>query len=113
MLRMIKVVCWRKSCFYQGGLLMYYYIFLEDYEGLYVVRTKEFNEKVEEHLKWLLGRDYDVVAVVRNPEDIKLSESCYLTKERILVDMKWMIGWRTEDEEEIQEKIEFIKSVLV
>lgn len=112
-MKIIMVLILNKLSLLFSEVKLMYYIFLEDYEGLYVVRTKEFNKQVEENLKWLLGRDHEVVVVVKNPEDIKLRESCYLTKERILADMEWMIEWRTEDEEEIQKKVEFIKSILV
>lgn len=92
-----------------------YHIFLNNHGMLKVVKTNAYDKKVEDILKWCFGNSYSVMMVVKDGEVIFAQNFTIDTKEEILeeVEFKSKSYWWDEEGEELQEKIEFLISILV
>lgn len=93
---------------------MSYYVFMKSYGDLVCVRTKEYNQKVKEHLEWAYETFY-VEVVIKNPESIEFDrKSMFETKEELLKDLADYRATNCWDdsEEEIEKSISFIESIL-
>lgn len=94
---------------------MRFYIVLNSYGHVFVIETKEYNEKVKKLLEW--GYDsYLVEVIIKNPDSVEFECGVTLeTKADIIKELESnrMSHYWDESKEKIEENIECIKSFLV
>lgn len=91
-----------------------YLIILKNYDSMYAVKTKRYDEEVVASLKWYFGY-HDVFVVIKGGQLIQIGGYTLQTKKQIKEELEWKKSsyWFDEEGEELEEKIRQLLDVLV